>query len=62
MAKDLTKTDKWLVQTEDSEKVRLVSLISDVWNKGREKDALSVSKELQNQPAQLVRKHTSASS
>ena len=46
MDKDLTTTGKGLVQTEDSEYVRLVSLISGVWDKAREKAALSVNTEL----------------
>ena len=36
MSKDLT-TSKGLQQTEDSEYVRLVSLISDVWNNAKGK-------------------------
>ena len=39
-------TGKGLMQTEDSEYVRLVSLISGVWDKAREKAALSVNTEL----------------
>ena len=46
MDKDLTTTGKGLVQTEDSEYVRLVSLISGVWDKAREKAVLSVNTEL----------------
>lgn len=45
MANDLT-ISKGLLQTEDSEYVRLVSLISGVWDKAREKAALSVNTEL----------------
>ena len=45
MAKDLTTTNGFL-QTEDSEYVRLVSLISGVWDKAREKAALAVNTEL----------------
>ena len=46
MDKDLTTTGKGLVQTEDSEYVRLVSLISGVWGKAKENAALSVNSEL----------------
>lgn len=45
MDKDLTTTGKGLVQTEDSEYVRLVSLISERWEKAREKAALAVNTE-----------------
>ena len=45
MAKDLTTTNGFL-QTEDSEYVRLVSPISGVWDKAREKAALAVNTEL----------------
>ena len=46
MDKDLLTTGKRLMQTEDSEYVRLVSLISGVWDKAREKAALAVNTEL----------------
>lgn len=45
MTKNLTTTNGFL-QTGDSEYVRLVSLISGVWDKAREKAALSVNTEL----------------
>lgn len=46
MDRKLTTTGKWLVQNEDSEYVRLVSLISGVWDKASEKAALAVNTEL----------------
>ena len=45
MANDLT-TSKGFLQTEDSEYVRLVSLITCVWDKAKEKAALAVNTEL----------------
>ena len=45
MANDLT-TANGLLQTEDSEYVRLVSLISGVWDKAKENAALAVNTEL----------------
>lgn len=46
MKKKLTTTTNGFPQTEDSEYMRLVSLISGVWDKAREKAALSVNTEL----------------
>ena len=46
MTKDLTTTSAGIVQTDDSEYVRLVSLISGVWEKARGKAALAINKEL----------------
>lgn len=46
MNKKLTTTTNGFSQTEDSEYVKLVSLISGVWDKAREKAALSVNTEL----------------
>jgi predicted nuclease of restriction endonuclease-like (RecB) superfamily len=44
--KDLTTTSTSILQTSDSEYVRLVSLISGVWEKAREKAAFAVNTEL----------------
>ena len=46
MDKDLMTTGKGLMQTEDSEYVRLVSLISGVWDKAKNDAALAVNTEL----------------
>ena len=40
--KDLTTTSTSILQTSDSEYVRLVSLISGVWEKAREKAVFAV--------------------
>lgn len=45
MKKELTTTVKSLSQPEDSEYVRLVSLISDVWDKAKGKAAVAVNTE-----------------
>ena len=45
MANDLTTTNAFL-QTEDSEYVRLVSLISGLWDKAKENAAFVVNTEL----------------
>ena len=45
MANDLTTTNGYL-QTGDSEYVRLVSLISGLWDKAKENAALAVNTEL----------------
>ena len=46
MNKDLTTISTSVIQTNDSEYVRLVSLISDVWEKAKGKAALAVNTEL----------------
>ena len=46
MEKDLTVTSKDSLQTNDSEYVKLVSLISDVWEKARGRAAVAVNTEL----------------
>ena len=46
MKKDLTVTSKDSLQANDSEYVRLVSLISDVWEKARDNAAIAVNTEL----------------
>ncbi len=46
MKKDLTVTSKASLQTNDSEYVRLVSLISDVWEKARDRAAAAINTEL----------------
>ena len=46
MEKDLTVTSKDSLQTNDSEYVKLVSLISDVWEKARDNAAIAVNTEL----------------
>ena len=46
MDKDLTTTGKGLVQTEDSEYVRLVTQISDLWENAKNKAALAINTEL----------------
>ena len=46
MVKDLTVTSKDSLQTNDSEYVKLVSLISDVWEKARGRAAVAVNTEL----------------
>ena len=45
MANDLNTSDGFL-QTEDSEYVRLVSLISGLWDKAKENAAIAVNTEL----------------
>lgn len=53
MSKDLT-TSKGLLQTEDSEYVRLVSLISERWEKAKETIIQTVSGQLEwRQPVSL---------
>lgn len=46
MNKDLTTISKGVLQTNDSEYVRLVSLISEVWDEAKEKAAIAVNTEL----------------
>ena len=46
MEKDLTVTSKDSLQKNDSEYVKLVSLISDVWEKARGRAAVAVNTEL----------------
>ena len=46
MAKELTTTQVDVMQTEDSDYVRLVSLISGLWDKAKENAALAVNTEL----------------
>jgi predicted nuclease of restriction endonuclease-like (RecB) superfamily len=46
MIKDFAATSKSILQTEDSEYVKLVSHISDVWDKARDNAALAVNTEL----------------
>ena len=50
----MTTTTNGFPQTEDSEYVRLVSLISGIWDKAREKAALSVNTELLDASWRLV--------
>ena len=54
MNKKMTTTTNGFPQTEDSEYVRLVSLISGIWDKAREKAALSVNTELLDASWRLV--------
>ena len=46
MTKDLMITSVGNLQIDDSEYVRLVSLITDVWDKARDQAAISVNTEL----------------
>ncbi len=55
MAKDLTITLADVMQTDDSEYMRLVSLISGVWEKARGKVVLAIDTELLDSDWQICR-------